>query len=133
LTSSDYPATIESVPAYNLADIKANASAGLADPKSLVEWNLGKSVEIVSESLGLDFERAMQFILEAIGDLDPACFCETISTRLRAADVYQHHARQREWYVKLALIVGTRRVLSVVSFHPSERPMRPAGVRVTIP
>jgi hypothetical protein len=46
------------------------------------------------------------------------------------ADVYRHDARGCEWYVKVALNGGR---LYVISFHPSEQPMRVARVRVTMP
>jgi hypothetical protein len=119
------------VPAHLLADLKTAAAAALAaGPATSVEWNLSNSVEPVSNRLSLDFEQAMRFILEEIGYLDEACFSVTVAAWTPHVDVYGHDARNCHWYVKIGLDGGD--CLHVASFHPAERPVRAAGVRVRV-
>jgi hypothetical protein len=107
LTRSDYPATFEM---WRLTIWPASRPRGSAT---------------VSELLDLEFDAAMQFILEAITDLDPACFCESRSYNPRPADVYQHHARGREWYVKMALNGGRERSFDGHVVSSTEAPDAP--------
>jgi|HubBroStandDraft_1064217.scaffolds.fasta_scaffold00485_10 hypothetical protein len=125
LTRSDYPATFEMWRLTIWPASRPRGSAALADPATLVEWNHDNSSATVSELLDLEFDAAMQFILEAITDLDPACFCESRSYNPRPADVYQHHARGREWYVKLALNGGRERSFDGHVVSSTEAPDAP--------
>lgn len=94
-----------------------------------IDWNLGKTVETVSELLTLDSADAIAFIIDEILRLSERNFHRTVDRKVPPADVYGIFARGKGWYVKVS--IDARGVLHVISFHPPTEPLRTPDGTIT--
>lgn len=107
-------------PAHDLNEIRRLAREDAANAR----LDERRAVEVVQDALGLTADKAVDYILAMIADLDPSGYSETLRNKPPPVDVYGCERDRRAWYVKVA-IWGRR--LIVVSCHPPTKPMRTRG------
>jgi len=100
-------------------------------------FNNPKSVDVVSDRLGIRLDEAQEFICARIEQLTPDDYCPmpprppSVRPKVHPADVYgietQYGIRPQKvgWYVKLEAPGYVR--LNVLSFHPPTAPLHTVG------